>query len=58
MILTFGSSQLLEFFDLGRNYQGMKHPRDEIRQVTEGEGVNSDTPNFIELLTSLDNQVL
>jgi hypothetical protein len=30
----------------------MKHPRDEIRQVTEGEGVNSDTPNFIELLTS------
>lgn len=30
----------------------MKHPRDEIRQVTEGEGVNSGTPNFIELLTS------
>jgi hypothetical protein len=47
----FGSSQLPEFFNLGRNYQGIKHPRDEIREVTEGEGVNCDTPNFLELLT-------
>jgi hypothetical protein len=29
----------------------MKHPRDEIREVREGEGVNSDTPNFLEFLT-------